>query len=58
MSELSEQRMAICRECEYLAHKRICLRCGCLMPVKTKLNRASCPIGKWGSVGKKSPWEA
>ncbi len=57
MSELSEQRMAICKGCEFLK-ARICMKCGCLMPAKTKLNRAGCPIGKWGPVGKKLPWEA
>ena len=58
VSELSEQRMKIWMECEHLIHKRIGNQCGCLMPVKTKLNRASCPKGKWGPVGKKLPWEA
>jgi hypothetical protein len=57
VSELSEQRMEICRQCEFLK-AQFCMKCGCLMAAKTKLNRASCPVGKWGSVGKKLPWEA
>jgi hypothetical protein len=32
-------------------YKRKVRLCGCVMPVKTKYTWASCPIGKWGTVG-------
>lgn len=47
-AELAEQRYAICQECPFLKKdSRKCAKCGCFMPVKTKLTRASCPIKKW-----------
>ena len=32
-------------------YKRKVRLCGCVMTVKTKYTWASCPIGKWGTVG-------
>jgi hypothetical protein len=46
--ELKEKRLAICRECEFfVSFTQQCLKCGCLMPLKTKLADAYCPIQKW-----------
>jgi len=43
----AERRIAICQECpEYKLF--VCTKCGCMMPVKTRLRGASCPLNKWG----------
>lgn len=48
MEEQVEARLAICRECPYFrASTEQCKKCGCFMKLKTKLERAHCPIGKW-----------
>ena len=42
-----ERRMDICRSCEFFRAKtETCRKCGCFMKLKTKLERAHCPIGK------------
>lgn len=47
-SELKEDRLAICRSCEFFNHRlEQCTKCGCFMRLKTTLNRAHCPIQKW-----------
>ena len=40
------RRIKICRECE---HYKLftCMRCGCFMPLKTKIKGAECPKQKW-----------
>jgi len=45
---LIEERLAICNSCEWF-DKRLskCRKCGCFMKLKTTLQKASCPIGKW-----------
>ena len=46
--ELSESRLAICRECPAFRHNtQTCKKCGCFMKLKTTLENARCPIGKW-----------
>lgn len=47
---LSETRQKICSECIYktqLFAQDFCSKCKCLIPLKTKLKSASCPVGKW-----------
>lgn len=46
--DLIEYRLAICNNCP-LFNKRLakCTRCGCFMKLKTTLEKAQCPIGKW-----------
>jgi len=41
-------RLAICESCEFL-DKNIyrCLKCGCMMKFKAKVEIAKCPIAKW-----------
>jgi hypothetical protein len=41
------QRMDICGSCEKLSVLKFCKECHCLMPVKTYLSFAECPLGKW-----------
>ena len=46
--ELSIQRLNICNQCEELIKiTKQCKKCGCFMAAKTKLQKATCPIGKW-----------
>ena len=43
-----EERLAICRECPFFDKRMLkCKKCGCFMKLKTTLEKASCPIGKW-----------
>ena len=47
-NEVTEQRLAICKECPYLLQLSTqCKKCGCFMNAKAKLEAAKCPIGKW-----------
>ena len=46
--DLSASRMSICQGCpELIKLTTQCKRCGCVMSIKTKLEAAKCPIGKW-----------
>jgi hypothetical protein len=43
-----DRRMAICRSCEFLKRPaEQCSKCGCFMKLKSKIDRAHCPIHKW-----------
>lgn len=41
------QRMSICNSCDRISILKFCKECHCLMPVKTYLSFAKCPLGKW-----------
>ena len=44
----AEDRFSICKACpELIKLTTQCKKCGCFMKVKTKLDLATCPIGKW-----------
>mgnify|MGYP006268163045 CR=1 FL=1 len=46
--EDAKKRMDICLSCPELINvTKQCKKCGCIMPLKTKLKPATCPIGKW-----------
>ncbi len=46
--EKSSERYSICKECpELIKLTKQCKKCGCLMNRKTKLELATCPLGKW-----------
>jgi hypothetical protein len=46
--EKAEERFSICKACpELIKLTTQCKKCGCFMKVKTKLDLATCPIGKW-----------
>lgn len=46
--KISEERLAICNGCpELIKLTSQCKKCGCIMNIKTKLEAAKCPIGKW-----------
>lgn len=46
--ELAKYRFEICESCEFFRKKtKQCKKCGCFMKLKTTLENAKCPIGKW-----------
>jgi len=46
--ELEEYRLNICKGCDFFRKSnQTCRKCGCFMKLKTKLEKAKCPIGKW-----------
>jgi hypothetical protein len=46
--QLATERYSICLACpELISLTKQCKKCGCFMAAKTKLEKASCPIGKW-----------
>lgn len=46
--KLSKLRLEICLGCpELIKTTKQCKKCGCFMTLKTKLEIAKCPIGKW-----------
>jgi hypothetical protein len=46
--EIAKERLDICRSCMCLQPiTEICLVCSCFMKLKTKLEDATCPLGKW-----------
>ena len=46
--EIAQARLDECKKCEFLFKKtNTCKKCGCFMVPKTKLEKATCPIGKW-----------
>lgn len=44
--EVRKKRIDLCNVCDYLK-LRTCTKCGCLVDLKTKLTKSSCPMGKW-----------
>jgi hypothetical protein len=47
-SKISDERYSICLSCPELINlTKQCKKCGCFMALKTKIEKASCPIGKW-----------
>jgi hypothetical protein len=46
--EEAERRMSICEQCPSLLKiTNQCKECGCVMKLKTKLMKATCPLDKW-----------
>jgi hypothetical protein len=42
------RRMDICKACPFfVVRTQQCRKCKCFMKLKTKLERAHCPINKW-----------
>lgn len=47
-ADIAQERLAICEGCEFFRPKsKTCQKCGCFMKLKTKLEKAHCPVGKW-----------
>ena len=46
--DIALERLAICKACpELIKLTTQCKKCGCFMKLKTTLQDATCPIGKW-----------
>lgn len=46
--DMQKRRFDICLECpELIQLTAQCKKCGCLMKIKTALESAQCPLGKW-----------
>lgn len=46
--ENRNKRFEICKACpEFMELTSQCKKCGCFMKVKTALESAKCPMGKW-----------
>jgi Family of unknown function (DUF6171) len=46
--DIASERMTICEACPRLiAATHQCKECGCFMKIKTKLEKATCPLDKW-----------
>jgi len=46
--EVEENRLSICLQCpELIKVTKQCKKCGCVMPVKVKLEQSKCPINLW-----------
>ena len=46
--DIQKNRFDICKACpELIKMTSQCKKCGCIMKLKTKLEKATCPIGKW-----------
>jgi len=47
-ASVSKERFDICLSCpELIKLTKQCKQCGCFMVLKTKLQDATCPLGKW-----------
>ena len=47
-TEDADKRFAICQMCpEFVSLTTQCKKCGCVMKLKTKLEKATCPLQKW-----------
>jgi hypothetical protein len=47
-NEVAQDRYSICIQCPELINlTKQCKKCGCFMVAKTKLEKATCPLGKW-----------
>ena len=43
-----KRRLEICNECPWLNKRMMkCRQCGCYMKLKSTLQLAKCPIGRW-----------
>ena len=41
------RRISICSKCDQKNGMNICTACGCIIPLKAKLEFAGCPLKKW-----------
>lgn len=46
--EIAQKRYNLCKICDQFNPTTFtCKKCGCFMKLKTQLEKAYCPIGKW-----------
>lgn len=43
------ERLAVCQACPHARFRPVmhCVKCGCVLALKTKLKAGACPVGKW-----------
>jgi hypothetical protein len=47
-TDLVSKRLSVCESCDrFLKPTKQCLECGCIMPLKVRLQQAKCPLNKW-----------
>ena len=46
-SQTANERVAICKNCEYYTRVGICSKCGCVLAIKARIPTMKCPVGKW-----------
>lgn len=48
-ADLAANRLSVCESCDRFLKSttKQCLECGCIMPLKVRLQGAKCPLGKW-----------
>lgn len=44
--KVQKERIEMCYPCQEYS-RGACLKCGCIMVVKTRLAAEKCPLGKW-----------
>lgn len=44
--KIQKERIKTCYGCQEYKHG-VCVKCGCIMLVKTRLADEKCPLGKW-----------
>ena len=42
-----KERLSICNTCPFKGDDGRCGKCGCVLAAKTRVKKASCPIGRW-----------
>lgn len=42
-----KERVEMCKKCPELAFDSICMKCGCIIFLKTKIPTHHCPLNKW-----------
>ena len=43
-----KMRKQTCLHCDWFEKKRLrCIKCGCIIPIKIRLEEESCPLNKW-----------
>jgi hypothetical protein len=49
---LWKKRFMICQTCpHFISGPKLCRKCNCFMPLKTRIKSQRCPIGKWEADG-------
>ena len=49
-ASIVQSRMSYCNACEHYTSLKICKACKCFIPLKAKLRRTKCPLGKWEKI--------
>ena len=45
--EVIKKRWDECSMCEFLTDQNVCKKCLCIMKIKIRVAKMSCPVGKW-----------